>query len=48
MALKYETRYLDAFISKEEYDKWRYHYPEFDTTQIWAKDPSKELSDALV
>ncbi|HCR06857.1 MAG TPA: transcriptional regulator, partial [Ruminococcaceae bacterium] len=27
---------------------WRYHYPEFDTTQIWAKVPSQALSDALV
>ena len=35
-------------ISKDEYDNWRYHYPEFDTTQIWAKVPSQELSDALV
>ncbi len=35
-------------ISREEYDNWRYHYPKFDTTQIWAKVPSKELSDALV
>ena len=35
-------------ISKEDYDKWRYHYPEFDTTQIWAKVPSQALSDALV
>ena len=35
-------------ISREDYDKWRYHYPAFDTTQIWAKVPSQELSDALV
>ena len=35
-------------ISKDDYDNWRYHYPEFDTTQIWAKVPSQELSDALV
>ena len=35
-------------ISKEEYDQWRYNYPKFDTTQHWAKVPSKELSDALV
>ena len=35
-------------ISKDVYDSWRYHYPEFDTTQIWAKVPSQELSDALV
>lgn len=34
-------------ISREEYDNWRYRYPEFDTTQIWAKVPSQELSDAL-
>ena len=35
-------------ISKDEYDNWRYHYPKFDTTQIWAKIPSQELSDALI
>ncbi len=35
-------------ISKDEYDNWRYHYPEFDTTQIRAKIPSQELSDALI
>lgn len=35
-------------ISNEDYDNWRYYYPKFDTTQIWAKVPSQELSDALV
>ena len=35
-------------ISKDKYDQWRYHYPDFDTTQIWAKVPSQELSDAMV
>ena len=35
-------------ISREEYDRWRYYYPKFDTTQIWAKVPSQELSDAIV
>ncbi|MCI9082984.1 MAG: helix-turn-helix transcriptional regulator [Lachnospiraceae bacterium] len=35
-------------ISREDYDQWRYNYPKFDTTQQWAKVPSKELSDALV
>lgn len=35
-------------ITKEEYDQWRYRYPEFDTTQIWAKVPSQELSDAMM
>lgn len=35
-------------ISKDKYDEWRYRYPEFDTTQTWAKVPSQALSDALV
>lgn len=35
-------------ISREEYDRWRYHYPQFDTTQLRAKVPSQELSDSLV
>lgn len=35
-------------ISQEEYDRWRHYYPEFDDTQIRAKVPSQELSDALV
>lgn len=35
-------------ISKEDYDRWRYYYPKYDTTRIWVKVPSQELSDALV
>ncbi len=35
-------------ITKEEYDKWRYTYPKLDTSQIWAKVPSQELSDYLI
>lgn len=35
-------------ITQEDYDRWRYHYPEFDSTQTWVKVPSKELSDALI
>ena len=35
-------------ISQQEYDRWRYRYPEFDTTQRWVKVPSQELSDMLV
>ena len=35
-------------ISKDDYDHWRYCDPKYDTTQIWAKVPSQELSDALV
>jgi len=35
-------------ITKEEYDRWRYRYPEFDTTQRWVKVPSQKLSDLLM
>ena len=35
-------------ITQEEYDRWRYRYPEFDATQRWAKVPSQELSNMLV
>lgn len=35
-------------ISREDYDRWRYNYPEFDNTQTWVKTPSKELSDAII
>ena len=31
-------------ISKEAYDKWRYHYPEYDTVQKTAKVPPQWLS----
>ena len=43
-AIKLET----GEITKEQYDQWRYRYPEFDTTQRWAKVTFQELSDALV
>ena len=35
-------------ISQEEYDRWRYHYPEFDKTKCWAKVPSQELCNLPV
>ena len=36
-------------ISREEYDWWRYHYPDFDTSGQWHKvTPSQGLSDMLV
>ena len=36
-------------ITREEYDRWRYHYPEFDTTGQWHKvAPCQELSDMLL
>ena len=34
-------------ISKEEYDRWRYRYPEYDTNRIWAKVIPQGLSDML-
>ena len=30
-------------ISQEEYDRWRYHYPEYDSNQIRAKVPPEGL-----
>ena len=41
-------KYHAGEISRDEYDKWRYYYPQYDDTQITAKVPSKELSDAMV
>lgn len=36
-------------ITKEEYDRWRYYYPEYDTSGQWHKiTPSQELSDLLL
>ena len=36
-------------ITKEEYDRWRYRYPELDTSGQWHKiTPSHELSDLLL
>ena len=36
-------------ITKEEYDRWRYSYPKYDTSGQWHKiTPSQELSDLLL
>ena len=36
-------------ISQEVYDRWRYHYPKYDTSGKFKKvGPSQELSDYLV
>ena len=45
---KEAEKFNNGEITKEEYDKWRYNYPKFDTTQRWAKVPSQALSDLLV
>ena len=40
-------KYRAGETSRDEYDKWRYYYPQYDDTQITAKLPSHELSDVL-
>lgn len=41
-------KYRAGEIGKDDYDKWRYNYPRYDTSQRWVSVPSQELSDALV
>ena len=41
-------KYHAGEISRDEYDKWRYYYPQYDDTQITTKVPSQELNDAMV
>lgn len=45
---KEAEKYRAGEISKEDYDKWRYNYPDYDTSGRGGKIPPKELSDALV
>ena len=40
-----EEKYRNGEITKEEYDRWRYNYPKYDTSGHWAKVPSQEISD---
>ena len=35
-------------ITKDEYDRWRYRYPDFDTSQRRANVPSQEIGDMLM
>ena len=41
-------KYHAGEINKDDYDKWRYNYPQYDDTQITAKVPSHELSDTII
>lgn len=44
IARKEQAAKLEAGeITKEEYDRWRYRYPEFDTTRRWIKVPTSGL-----
>ncbi len=36
-------KFRNGEISKEEYDAWRYRYPELDTTQRWARVPAVDV-----
>ena len=38
----------EGTVSKDEYDDWRYRYPELNTYKHFAKIPSQEFSDMLV
>ena len=43
------TKLKSKEITQEEYDRWRYHYPKYDTSGKFKKvGPSQELSDYLV
>jgi len=44
---KEAEKFRNGEITKEQYDRWRYRYPEFDTTQVWVRVPSQEISDVL-
>lgn len=44
-----QTAKLEAGeITREDYDRWRYCYPKFDTSQQWGTTPSQTLNDALI
>lgn len=42
------TKLETGEITREQYDQWRYRYPQLDTTQCRAAVPSQMLSDLLV
>lgn len=42
------AKFNNGEINKEEYDQWRYRYPELDTSQNWVKVPSKDLTDDII
>lgn len=42
------ARLENGEISREEYDEWRYKYPELDTSGHYKKVISEELSDYLI
>ncbi|MBQ3880076.1 MAG: helix-turn-helix transcriptional regulator, partial [Oscillospiraceae bacterium] len=41
-------KYRTGKISRDEYDRWRYNYPQFDDMQIVAEVPSQKLSGDMI
>lgn len=41
-------KYRNGDISREDYDKWRYNYPQYDETSCYVKVSSQELSDEMI
>lgn len=41
-------KYRNGDMSREDYDKWRYNYPQYDETSGYIKVPSQALSDTLL
>lgn len=35
-------------ITREDYDKWRYNYPQYDETSGYMKAPSQQISDTFL
>jgi hypothetical protein len=42
------AKFSNGEITKEEYDQWRYNYPELATSQNRVNAPSSEISDFIV
>lgn len=40
-------KYRNGDISREDYDKWRYNYPQYDKASGYVKVLSKELNDTM-
>ncbi len=45
--LKESAKMETGEITKEQYDQWRYRYPEYDLSQLRKAIPSQSISDAL-
>ena len=41
--LEQAQKYRSGEITKDEYDRWRYNFPQLDTTGHWAKVPPEGI-----